>query len=26
MHEVLDGMLRAKDPNIEVPLEEVFEA
>jgi Uma2 family endonuclease len=26
MHEVLDGTLRAKDPNIEVPLLEVFEA
>jgi Uma2 family endonuclease len=26
MHEVLDGMLRTKGPDIEVPLEEVFEA
>jgi Uma2 family endonuclease len=26
MHEVLDGILRAKDPDIEVPLAEVFEA
>ena len=26
MHEVLDGMLRTKSPDIEVPLEEVFEA
>jgi Uma2 family endonuclease len=26
MHEVLDGILRTKDPDIEVPLEEVFEA
>jgi Uma2 family endonuclease len=26
MHEVLDGMLRTKDPEIEVPLGEVFEA
>lgn len=26
MHEVLDGVLRAQDPNIEVPLAEVFEA
>ena len=26
MHEVLDGMLRTKDPDIEVPLAEVFEA
>jgi Uma2 family endonuclease len=25
MHEVLDGMLRTKDPDIVVPLEEVFE-
>jgi Uma2 family endonuclease len=25
MHEVLDGTLRTKDPNIEVPLVEVFE-
>jgi len=26
MHEVLDGMLRTKSPDIEVPLKEVFEA
>ena len=26
MHEVLDGILRTKDPDIEVPLGEVFEA
>jgi len=26
MHEVLDGMLRTKSPDIVVPLEEVFEA
>jgi Uma2 family endonuclease len=26
MHEVLDGMLRAKNPDLAVPLEEVFEA
>jgi hypothetical protein len=26
MHEVLDGMLRTNDPEIVVPLEEVFEA
>ncbi len=26
MHEVLDGVLRTKDPDIAVPLEEVFEA
>jgi Uma2 family endonuclease len=26
MHEVLDGMLRTKNPDIEVPLGEVFEA
>lgn len=25
MHEVLDGILRAKDPDIEVPLAEIFE-
>jgi len=25
MHEVLDGILRTKNPDIEVPLEEVFE-
>jgi len=25
MHEVLDGTLRTKDPNVEVPLVEVFE-
>ncbi len=26
MHEVRDGVLRTKDPNIEVPLDQVFEA
>jgi len=26
MHEVLDGILRAKNPDIEVPLAEIFEA
>ncbi len=26
MHEVLDGILRTKDPDIAVPLEEIFEA
>ena len=26
MHEVLDGVLRTQQPNIEVPLAEVFEA
>jgi hypothetical protein len=26
MHEVLDGVLRTKDPDIEVPLAEIFEA
>lgn len=26
MHEVIDGILRTRDPNIEVPLAEVFEA
>jgi Uma2 family endonuclease len=26
MHEVLDGMLRANDPEFEVPLKEIFEA
>jgi hypothetical protein len=26
MHEVLEGVLRTSNPDIEVPLEEVFEA